>query len=547
MDQAAHRGGPGLAAGRHRRADRGGERRGDGRCQMPVRHRLPGGYHQAQPHRDRVRPGGRRHPGRTGDQRRVQHRHDPHHADRDAAPVRRPGRQGGPPRRPGAGRREHRRRRILAGRAGLPARPRLHPRARLPARVPGRRADAARRRRLGPVPRADRPAQPRHRHRRAGLRRRHRRRPRAALPLSDHPFRRGRRPGLVPPPRAVRADECRAHHPGHHRPAGSADQPLGWPRRARRLGRGRYADRRPAIAVARRVNGTLVSHGGMAVSARPPWLVRRLFPLLATVVMAAVGMAGTIWGPRYYGKTAWALPDDLWGTLIAAQRIAHLNLGGLYTAPTQLVSLPGAAMILVPAVAVIDATGLRLSVPHAHGAYPSLWYFAGPYQVAISAVTLFAADAIAERLGASRLKRFLLAAAGATALWSVTVRWGHPEDAVAVGLLLYAILALAGSRTSRSAWLAGAAVAVQPLVLLAFPLLAAAVEPRRLAGYVARAAAPAALLLGVAAANWPATVHAITSQPTSPIIDHPTPWISLAPHMPGGQVAAGPARILAIV
>ncbi len=296
------------------------------------------------------------------------------------------------------------------------------------------------------------------------------------------------------------------------------------------------------------MNGTLVSHGGMAVSARPPWLVRRLFPLLATVVMAAVGMAGTIWGPRYYGKTAWALPDDLWGTLIAAQRIAHLNLGGLYTAPTQLVSLPGAAMILVPAVAVIDATGLRLSVPHAHGAYPSLWYFAGPYQVAISAVTLFAADAIAERLGASRLKRFLLAAAGATALWSVTVRWGHPEDAVAVGLLLYAILALAGSRTSRSAWLAGAAVAVQPLVLLAFPFLAAVVAPRRLPGYVARAAAPGALLLAVAvAANWTATVHAVTSPPNYPTIDHPTPWIYLAPHVADGQVAAGPGRILAIV
>jgi hypothetical protein len=292
------------------------------------------------------------------------------------------------------------------------------------------------------------------------------------------------------------------------------------------------------------VNGALT---GVAAIERPPWPVRRLFPLLATVVMAAFGMAGTIWGPRYYGKTAWALPDDLWGTLIAAQRLVHLNLGGLYTLPTQLVSLPGAAVILVPAAVIIDVTGLRLGLPSAHGAYPAVWLFAGPYQVAISAVTLFAADAIAERLGATRPKRFWLAAAGATALWSVTVRWGHPEDAVATGLLLYAVLALADSRTSRSAWLAGAAVAVQPLVLLAFPLLVAVVEPRRLAGYVARAAAPAALLLAAAAAaNWTATVHAITNQPNYPIIDHPTPWIYLAPHMAADQVAAGPARILSI-
>ena len=286
---------------------------------------------------------------------------------------------------------------------------------------------------------------------------------------------------------------------------------------------------------------------GVAAVSRPPWPVRRLFPLLATIIMAAVGMAGTMWGPRFYGKTAWALPDDLWGTLIAAQRLVHLNLGGLYTSPTQLVSLPGAALILVPAIAVIDVTGLRLGLPSAHGAFPGVWLLAGPYQVAISAVTLFAADAIAERLGATRPRRFWLAAAGATALWSVTVRWGHPEDAVATGLLLYAVLALADCRTSRSAWLAGAAVAVQPLVLLAFPLLAAAVEPRRLAGYVARAATPAALLLAAAAAaNWTATVHAITNQPNYPVIDHPTPWIYLAPHLVGGEVAAGPARILSI-
>ena len=293
------------------------------------------------------------------------------------------------------------------------------------------------------------------------------------------------------------------------------------------------------------MNGALTSVAGVE---RPPWPVRRLFPLIATVVMTAVGMAGTIWGPRYYGKTAWALPDDLWGTLIAAQRLAHLNLAGLYTLPTQLVSLPGTAVILVPAIVVIDVTGLRLGLPSAHGPYPAVWLFAGPYQVAISAVALFAADAIAERLGATRPKRFWLAAAGATALWSVTVRWGHPEDAVATGLLLYAVLALAESRTARSAWLAGAAVAVQPLVLLALPILAAVVEPRKLAGYVARAATPAVLLLAAAAAaNWSATIHAVTSQPNSPAIDHPTPWNSVYPHMSDGQVAAGPARILAIV
>ena len=102
--------------------------------------------------------------------------------------------------------------------------------------------------------------------------------------------------------------------------------------------------------------------------------------------------------------------------------------------------------------------------------------------------------------------------------------------------------------TGRAAWLAGAAVAVQPLVLLALPVLLAVITLRRWPGFLARTAAPGVLLLAVAAAaNWTATIHAVTSQPNSPTIDHPTPWIYLAPHLAGDEVAAGPARILAIV
>jgi hypothetical protein len=281
----------------------------------------------------------------------------------------------------------------------------------------------------------------------------------------------------------------------------------------------------------------------------PPWLVRRLFPVLATVVLVAIGMTSSIWwGPGLLGKTVWSLPDDLWGTLVAAQRLLHGQLGGLYTQPTGLVAFPGTAVILVPAVAVIDAVGLPLQMPVALDPHPGVWLVAGPYEIALSGVALFAADAVAERLGVSWPKRVLLTAASAVALWSVSVEWGHPEDAVAVALLLYAILALSNARVARAAWLFGAAVAVQPLVLLALPVVLVAIEPRRLAGFLARAATPGVLLLGAAAwANWHATVTAVTSQPNSPVINHATVWTALAPQLGHGTVAAGPARVLAIL
>lgn len=288
---------------------------------------------------------------------------------------------------------------------------------------------------------------------------------------------------------------------------------------------------------------------GVPVPAPAPWMSRRLFPLLATAGLIAIGMAATLWwGPRIVGTSAWSLPHDLWGTLVAAQRLLHLDLGGLYTRPTRLVTLPGAAVILVPVVAVIDAAGLGLSVPLAQHGHPGAWLLAGPYETALSAVALFAADAIAERLGATRPKRAVLAAAGAVALWSVSVRWGHPEDAVAVGLLLFGILALTDARTGRSGWLIGAAVAVQPLVLLALPVVLAVAGPGRRAGFLARAAVPGALLLAAAAAaNWTATVSAVARQPNWPGVDHPTPWTSVAPHLGHGMVAAGPARAAAVL
>jgi hypothetical protein len=286
------------------------------------------------------------------------------------------------------------------------------------------------------------------------------------------------------------------------------------------------------------------------------WLVRRLFPLLATVGLIAVGMAATTWGAHLIrpweaqltGKPAPVLPEDLWATLAAANRLLHLDLRGLYTQPTGLVSFPGAALILVPVVAAVDAAGLGLAPPGAHNPHPGAWLLAGPYEMALSGAALFAADALAERLGVSRSRRALLAAAGAAVLGSVSLAGGHPEDAVAVALLLYSVLALAGARPGRSGWLLGAAVAVQPLVLLALPIVLVVLQRRRLAGYLARVAAPSALLLAAAAAaNWQATLVAVTSQPNWPIVDHTTPWAALAPHVSGGGVAAGPARALAVL
>ena len=273
-----------------------------------------------------------------------------------------------------------------------------------------------------------------------------------------------------------------------------------------------------------------------------------MFPLIASAGLIVIGMYTTTWGPTMMGRTEWALPYDLWGTLIATTRLAHGNIGGLYAPPTGLISLPGAAVILLPCAALISALGLSLVIPGPHNLHPAVWWVAGPYEIALCCVTLFAADALAEQLGVRFWKRGLLAAASAGILWSVSARWGHPEDAVAVGLLLYAVLAQSRGRLGRAGWLAGAAVCVQPLVLLALPVLLAVLPWRRMAPFLVRTALPATVLLAATAiANWHDTYTSVTSQPDSPVINHPTAWTSLAPHLANQNVAAGPFRLATIL
>jgi hypothetical protein len=100
--------------------------------------------------------------------------------------------------------------------------------------------------------------------------------------------------------------------------------------------------------------------------------------LLATAGVIVFGVvSSTWWGPLILGNASWSLPHDLWGTLIAAQRLAHLNVGGLYTRPTALVTFPGAAVILVPAALIIDAAGLSLQMPGAQNLHPPVGCWPG--------------------------------------------------------------------------------------------------------------------------------------------------------------------------
>jgi hypothetical protein len=288
-------------------------------------------------------------------------------------------------------------------------------------------------------------------------------------------------------------------------------------------------------------------HRGRAMRA----LRRRALPLAVTVAFVLIGMAFSFWwGPVVRHHPYWITPGDLWSTYRAAHYVGWGDLGGIYGAGTALVTFPGIVLLLSPVAMVTGKLGLSESFPK-FLAHPTSWFVLGPVSFLLCGIALFASDALARRLGVSRGRRGVLCVAEAVALWNVAVIWGHPEDAVAVGFALYALTFALDGRWTGAGWLFGAAMAVQPLVVLMLPVLLALAGRPRVVGLLTRSLAPSvALLVTPLISQFHATTYALLDQPNFPNLDHATPWTALAPVIGGSghnlSVAAGPGRILAV-
>ncbi len=272
----------------------------------------------------------------------------------------------------------------------------------------------------------------------------------------------------------------------------------------------------------------------------------------AVLAAAAVTVLVLLFVPGWHvvtGQRGWQLPPDLWGTGQAALSLATGHPGGVYGSRTALVALPGLPWLLAPAAGAARLLGLGLPHPGvAVVAPPNGWPLVGGAALALSLPALFAADAAARALGVPAGRRHLLAAGEAVCWWNVVVWWGHPEDALAVALVLWAVVAQLAGRGPTSWWLLGAAVAVQPLALLAAGVLLARVPRHHALRAAAALTVPGALSLAVPLLAAPAaTLRAVVEQPNYPGIDHATAWTALAPHLGGAAVAAGPLRLAAVV
>ncbi len=308
------------------------------------------------------------------------------------------------------------------------------------------------------------------------------------------------------------------------------------------------------------------------------WIRRRRVPLLFIGVLMAAAMAyAFFWGPVVRHHSYWITPGDLWGTFRTAQFVGWGDIGDVYNSGAALVTLPVISVLLAPVALIVGHLGMSVSYPFGL-AHPTAWYLLGPADVLLGGIVLVPLDALAERLGLDRRARAIAVVAEAVLLFPVVALWGHPEDPLALAFALWALLSVLEGRWRAAGWFIGLALATQPLVVLMVPVLVAMMPTRQWPKLAIRAALPAAALVVIPLAqSWRDTTTALFKQPNYPTIDHPTPWLSLAPvlskthpatfsrfgqttlgdgklgftasvaHTVAGEtVAAGPGRLIAI-
>src|ERR1700722_18474078 len=167
---------------------------------------------------------------------------------------------------------------------------------------------------------------------------------------------------------------------------------------------------------------------------------RRSWPIVVTLFSVVTGMAYClVWGSALNHSPGWRISGDIWGTFRSSQFIGWGDLGNVYGDDTGLVTLPGILILFAPIAMLAGVFNMTESFPFTLP-HPTAWLVLGPYEILISCAALFACDALAERLGVGRGRRGILCIAEGIVLWNVSVIWGHPEDAVAVALALYAVV-----------------------------------------------------------------------------------------------------------
>jgi len=268
------------------------------------------------------------------------------------------------------------------------------------------------------------------------------------------------------------------------------------------------------------------------------WLKTYSLPLIFFLAMSVIGMIFSfLFSPIFLHSSSWITPPDLWGTFRTSQYIVWGAEGQIYNTPAHLQTFPGISVILSPIAWLSDALHLSESFP-LNLSQPSAWLLLGPAQYICGGLVLFPLDALMRRLSVSVGRRSLLLFFESALVWPSLALWGHPEDALALALALFGLMAAFDQSWFRIGLYFGLAIVIQPLTLLVLPIALAYVPIARWPVLAGEIALPSfSLLLPPLIQEWGPTTYILLKQPNFPLRNHPTPWMSLSPIVKPGHFA----------
>ena len=281
------------------------------------------------------------------------------------------------------------------------------------------------------------------------------------------------------------------------------------------------------------------------------WAEERSAPVVGTVAMLVLVMAYSLLGHSvlHGGPAKLLSPSDLWSLAASSSALAHGHFSHIYMRNGALTSPPAFEVVLAPVLLAGQALGLS---PHLRvsGQPLSLWFVLGPAALLFASSALFAVDAVARHWRFSDGTRMALALVGALAVANVAGGWGHPEDCVAVALVVWAALELERHGRAggpRAALLLGVGIAFQPLALLGVAPVLTRLGWRGAARLWWRLVLPSLVVVVPALVAEPhRTLFVLVHQPFQPRYISFTPLTHLAPVIGPGLDGGGPARLIAL-
>ncbi|HSZ35659.1 MAG TPA: hypothetical protein VK773_01110 [Acidimicrobiales bacterium] len=280
-------------------------------------------------------------------------------------------------------------------------------------------------------------------------------------------------------------------------------------------------------------------------------MAERRAPVVATLAMFVPVLAYSLMGHAglHGGRYELVTPSDLWGLAASSWALVHGQFAHIYVVPQgTLTSPPALEVALAPVLLLAQATGL--AAPHS-GQPVGLWLLLAPAVLLFACTLLFAVDAVARQWDLSDGRRLALGLASALGVANVTGVWGHPEDCIAVAMVLWSALALerrGGAAGPRAALLLGIGIAFQPLAILAVAPVLARLGWRSAARTSWRLVLPSLVVLTPALLGEPGRVRfVLVDQPFLPGSVSFTPLTRLAPVIGHGIDGGGPTRLLATV